>query len=126
MKGVGLCPPFFLHNKQKLNYIYTQQIKINTYMIKIKNKEYKFKFGFKALIMYENETGKSVSEIGENINMSTLVDIAYCGLKAAGENVTKDFVIDAIDEDFALMNVFTASIQEDMAALNNMGKEAKK
>ena len=95
-------------------------------MIKIKNKEYNFKFGFKALIMYENETGRSVSEIGENVNMITLVDIAYCGLKAAGENVTKDFVIDAIDEDFALMNVFTAAMQEDMAALNNMGKEAKK
>jgi len=95
-------------------------------MIKIKNKEYKFKFGFKALLMYEKETGSSVSAIGDNINMSTLVDIAYCGLKAAGENVTRDFVIDAIDEDFALINVFTAAMQEDMAALNNMGKEAKK
>ena len=95
-------------------------------MIKIKNKEYKFKFGFKALIMYENETGRSVSEIGENVNMITLVDIAYCGLKSAGENVTKEFIIDAIDEDFALMNVFTAAMQEDMAALNNIKKEAKK
>jgi len=105
----------------------TQQIKIKyTKMIKIKNKEYKFKFGFKALLMYEKETGSSVSAIGDNINMSTLVDIAYCGLKAAGENVTKDFVIDSIDEDFALINVFTQAMQEDMAALNNMGKEAKK
>jgi hypothetical protein len=69
-------------------------------MIKIKNKEYKFKFGFKALLMYEKETGSSVSAIGDNINMSTLVDIAYC--------------------------VFTQAMQEDMAALNNMGKEAKK
>ena len=72
-------------------------------MIKIKNKEYKFKFGFKALLMYEKETGSSVSAIGDNINMITLVDIAYCGLKAAGENVTKDFVIDAIDKTLHLL-----------------------
>jgi hypothetical protein len=58
-------------------------------MIKIKNKEYKFKFGFKALLMYENETGKSVSEIGDNINMSTLVDIAYCGLKSGRRKCDK-------------------------------------
>ena len=37
-------------------------------MIKIKNKEYKFKFGFKALLMFEKETGKSVAKLGENID----------------------------------------------------------
>jgi len=76
--------------------------------------------------MYERETGASVSAIGDNITMSTLVDIAYCGLASAGEKITKDFIIDAIDEDFSLINVFTSAMQEDMAALNNMGKEAKK
>lgn len=95
-------------------------------MIKIKNKEYKFKFGFKALMMFEKETGQSISNLGENMMMETIVDIAYAGMKASGEKVTKDFIIDAIDEDMNLINVFTEAMSKDMAAFNNLNAEAKK
>lgn len=95
-------------------------------MIKINNKEYKFKFGFKALLMFEKETGESISQIGENMKMETIVDIAFCGMKSSGEKVTKDFIINAIDEDMSLINVFTEAMSQDMAAFNNIDAEAKK
>ena len=95
-------------------------------MIKIKNKEYKFKFGFKALLMFEKETGESVSKMGDNMTMESIVDIAYAGMKSSGEKVTKDFIIDAIDDDMSLINVFTEAMSQDMAAFNNLDAEAKK
>jgi len=95
-------------------------------MIKIKNKEYKFKFGFKALLMYEKETGSSISEMGENVTMNMIVEIAYAGMKASGEKVTKDFIIDAIDDDMGLISVFTEAMQNDLSALGNLKVEAKK
>jgi hypothetical protein len=95
-------------------------------MIKIKNKEYKFKFGFKAILLFEKESGESISGLGENIKMADIVDVAYAGLSAAGEKVTKDFIIDSIDEDMGLLNVFTEAMAEDMAAMNNLKVEAKK
>lgn len=95
-------------------------------MIKIKDKEYKFKFGFKAILFFEAESGQNISEIGEDMKMSSIVDIAYCGLKSAGENVTKEWVIDAIDEDLTLLNVFTDAMSEDMAAMNTLTDVAKK
>ena len=95
-------------------------------MIKINNKEYKFKFGFKALLMYEKETDSSISEMGENVTMNMIVEIAYAGMKSSGEKVTKDFIINAIDEDISLINVFTEAMSQDMAAFNNLNAEAKK
>lgn len=95
-------------------------------MIKIKNKEYKFKFGFKAILLFEKETGQPIAELGDNIKMADVVDIAYCGMKSAGEKITKDFIIDAIDEDMSLLNVFTDAMSHDMAAMNVMKAEAKK
>lgn len=95
-------------------------------MIKIKNKEYKFKFGFKAILLFEKESGTSISAMGENIKMADIVEIAYAGLQATGEKVTKDFIIDAIDDDMGLLNVFTEAMSKDMAAMNNLKAEAKK
>lgn len=95
-------------------------------MIKINNKEYKFKFGFKAMILFEKETGKSITEVGENMQMGTLADIAYCGLRGAGEKVTKDWIIDAIDADMGLLSVITNAMQGDMAAVTTLEVEAKK
>jgi hypothetical protein len=95
-------------------------------MIKIKNKEYKFKFGFKALLMFEKETGENILKMGDNMTMESIVDIAYAGMKSSGEKVTKDFIIDAIDEDMSLINVFTEAMSQDMAAFNNLNVEAKK
>jgi len=95
-------------------------------MIKIKNKEYKFKFGFKAILFFEEESGKSISELGDNIKMADVISIAYCGFKASGEKITKEFIIDAIDDDMSLLNVFTEAMSNDMAAMNVMKAEAKK
>ena len=95
-------------------------------MIKINKKEYKFKFGFKALLMFEKETGESISKMGDNMTMESIVDIAYAGMKSSGEKVTKDFIINAIDEDMSLINVFTEAMSQDMAAFNNLNAEAKK
>ena len=39
--------------------------------------------------------------------MESIVDIAYAGMKASGEKVTKDFIIDAIDDDISLINVYS-------------------
>jgi hypothetical protein len=95
-------------------------------MIKINGKEYKFRFGFKALLIYEELTGKSVSDLGENLKMASIVDIAYSGIKAEGEEVTREMIIDAIDADFNLLKEVTEKMQADMEALTMMGNEAKK
>jgi len=76
--------------------------------------------------MYEKETGSSISEMGESVSMNMIVEIAYAGMKASGEKVTKDFIIDAIDEDMGLISVFTETMQSDLSALNNLNAEAKK
>jgi hypothetical protein len=47
-------------------------------------------------------------------------------MKASGEKVTKDFIIDAIDDDMGLISVFTEAMQNDLSALGNLKVEAKK
>lgn len=95
-------------------------------MIKIKNKEYKFKLGFKALLMFERETGQSATSLGENIRFETLVDLCYCGINATGDKITKDAIIDAIDEDMGLLQIISKLMEQDMAAISSFDKEAKK
>jgi|TARA_R110000851_G_scaffold252889_1_gene405335 hypothetical protein len=95
-------------------------------MIKIKDKEYKFKLGFKALLMFEKETGTSAANLGEDVKMSTLVDLCYCGLISCGEKVTKDFIIDAIDEDMGLLTTITDAMQQDVSSVTAIAEEAKK
>lgn len=101
------CPPFFI-------------------MIKINNKEYKFKLGFKALLMLEETTGVSASELGQNIKMGMLVDLCYCGIKSTGEEITKEDIIDAIDADMGLLSVITKAMEKDMAAISSFDAEAGK
>ncbi len=93
-------------------------------MIKINNKEYNFKFGFRAMLKFEESTGQSISSLGDNFKMSTLVELAYAGF-TEGE-LTKDDIIDAIDEDMGLIEVLTTAFQKDMAAMNLVSEEAKK
>lgn len=95
-------------------------------MIKLKNKEYPFKLGFKALLLFEEETGQSLTTLMENIKMGTLVDLAYCAIKSTGTNITKEIIIDAIDDDPTLLNTLNEKVSEDMAAFEGLEKEAKK
>lgn len=95
-------------------------------MIKINNKEYRFKLGFKAILMYEKETGESISKLGEDIKMGTLVDLCYCGISSTGDKITKNEIIDAIDADMSLIKEISSLMQSDMAAISSFGEEAKK
>lgn len=95
-------------------------------MIKLNNKEYRFKFGFKATLNYENEEGVSISELGSNFKMQNLVDMAYHAITAAGDTITKDEIVDAIDQDPSLINTITKAVEKDMAAFNLIEEEAKK
>jgi len=47
-------------------------------------------------------------------------------MKALGEKVTKDFIINAIDDDMGLISAFTDAMQSDLSALGNLKVEAKK
>jgi hypothetical protein len=95
-------------------------------MIVLKNKEYKFKFGFKAILNYENETGKKVSDLADGLSMQTVVDLCFYAIKAAGDKITKDEIIDAIDDDMTLISTISDMISTDMAAMNVLQEEAKK
>lgn len=95
-------------------------------MIKIKDKEYKFKLGFKALLMYQSGTQKDITSMGDNIQLMDIVDLAYYGMVSQGEEITKDFLIDAIDETPALIGVISDAMSEGMAAFNGLSVEAKK
>ena len=92
-------------------------------MIKIKNKNYEFKFGFKAMLKFEEETGQSVSSVGDNFKMATIVEMALAGFI---NGPTKEELIDAIDEDMSLMNTLTDAFTKDMGAMNLVEEEAKK
>lgn len=95
-------------------------------MIKLKNKEYPFKFGLKAMLKFEELTGKSATELGNNVMIGTVIDLCYCGIVSAGGEITRDQIIDAIDEDIEILNKVSEMIGEDMAALSSLNAEAKK
>lgn len=96
------------------------------YMIKINNKEYKFKLGFKALRMFQDETSMDLSEIGKNLKLSTILDLAYYGMVSQGEKITKQEIEDAIDESPELLTTISNAMTEGMAAFNGLSVEAKK
>jgi hypothetical protein len=95
-------------------------------MIIINKKEFKFKFGFKAALLFEKETGKGFAEIGSSMTFEQLAAMVSCGLRAAGEKVTTEQVIDWIDEDPSIIAQATQLIGEGMAAFNQLEKVAKK
>ncbi len=95
-------------------------------MITLNNKEYKFKFGFKAMLNFENETGQSVTNLTTDFKMQTVVDMCYYGIIAAGETITKDEVVNAIDSDPSLIKLIPEVLSKDLAAMNLIEEEAKK
>lgn len=95
-------------------------------MIQLNNKDYNFKFGFKAIVLMEEETGKSFSSIGEEFKFGDIVDLCYYGIKATGADITKDEIVDAIDNDPSLFKTINEAVGKDMAAFNQLEEEAKK
>ena len=94
--------------------------------ITIKNKEYDFKIGFKALLMYEKETNRSAADLGKDMTMGTMADLFYCGLVSQGADVTKEFVIDAIDEDMTLLDTIGKHMSEDIGSVQSIADESGK
>lgn len=95
-------------------------------MIELKQNKFKFKLGFKALLLFEEETGKSLSSLGTDFKMVTIVDLCYCAIKSQGENISRKLIIDAIDEDPKLIKVITGKVSEDMSAFEALNEDAKK
>lgn len=92
-------------------------------MIKIKNKDYELKFGFKAMLKFEEETGQSITKMGDDFKMIDVVNIVYAMLH---KDVTKDEIIDAIDADMSLINKIVEILGRDMQAMSIIEEEAKK
>tara|TARA_R110000772_G_scaffold67579_2_gene150031 strand:+ start:4782 stop:5069 length:288 start_codon:yes stop_codon:yes gene_type:complete len=95
-------------------------------MITLKGKDYNFRFGFKAMMAYEEATGSSMSAIGEAFKMGTLVDLCYHGIVSTGDTITRETIIDAIDEKPALLTTLNEKLSKDMSSFNAIEKEAKK
>lgn len=73
-------------------------------MIKIKNKEYKVKYTFRALMLFEQITSKMFSID----NLTDQITFFYCLLLANNpdDTMTYDEFIDAIDDDSTILNQF--------------------
>lgn len=95
-------------------------------MIRIKNKDYRFRLGFKALLNYEEATGKRAATIGQEITMKTMAEICYYAITSTGDKITIEEIIDAIDEDMSLLETIAKAMEQDMAAFNTLSSEAKK
>lgn len=92
-------------------------------MIRIKNKDYELKFGFRAMLKFEEETGHSIAKMGDDFKMADVVEIVYAILH---KEVTKDEIIDAIDADMTLIGKIVDSLGKDMQAMTLIEEEAKK
>ena len=92
-------------------------------MIKIKNKDYELKFGFRQMLKFEQETGKSVSKMGDDFKMADIVEIVYASLH---KDVSRDDIIDAIDADMSLINTIVEGLSNNMSAMAMVEEEAKK
>lgn len=81
--------------------------------IKIDNKEFTIRQSFRALMLFEEMTAKSVNNIGENV--SDLLKLFYCILKANNQNnfeYTFDSFIDVMDEQPEAFQIFTNYLEE--------------
>lgn len=83
-------------------------LKIKT--IKIAGKEYPFKLSVRAMIEYENMTSQSVSSLN---TIEDIVRMFYCGLKAAGTDVTYDEFLNMVDDDPFIITDFISELTEE-------------
>lgn len=81
--------------------------------IKLGEKEYVVKKSMRALLLFEELTGKPMSKIDDSLNNT--ITLFYCILKVANKdfNYTFDEFIDLIDENIDSINVFTEYLQSE-------------
>lgn len=90
--------------------------------IKIGEKEYKIRQSFRALLLFEELSGKDVSDIKDSV--TDILKLFYCILKANNKdtfNYTFDEFIDLIDENYESVDVFSKFLTE----LNNEPKKKR-
>lgn len=59
--------------------------------VELSGKEYPLSFGYNALSMYENLTGKSFMQMGQNLNIEELLAVCYVGLKDGARKSKSEF-----------------------------------
>lgn len=64
--------------------------------IKINDKECELKYSYRALMLFEDKTGKSLASANESL--STLLELLYCFVQAKSD-ITEDEFFDWIDAD---------------------------
>ena len=80
--------------------------------IRIAGSEYQIKQSFRSLMLFEDMTGKPVSEANDSIN--TIMLMFYCILKACNKNFEYDFeqFVDVVDDNPESVEVFTNFLQD--------------
>lgn len=58
-------------------------------VLKIKGNNYPLKFSINAMIEFEELSGKSFSQIGDNMSLANIRLLFYVGLKAGGNDVNE-------------------------------------
>lgn len=91
----------------------------------INGKEYKLRFGYKAMLEYE-KSGKKIANLEQDSDMSTIAELAYCAIVGAGQTVKRDDIIDAIDADLSLIPKISEALEKDMTSMAAMNVEAGK
>lgn len=103
---------------------------MNETKIIIGNLDLKVKQSFRALMMFEEMTGKSVNQMNENLN--DIMKLFYCVLKANNRDIfvcTFDEYIDLIDENPTAIEFYTNFLQSQAATQtkdNNKKKVMKR
>ena len=78
------------------------------------------------MYFFERESGTNISKIGTDITLGKFVLLIHSGLKAGGNELSTDDIIDAIDSDSSLIGTFTKLIGEGVASFNQLEAKAKK
>ena len=99
--------------------------------MKIKNIDYPIKAGFRALRIYQEETGKSFDDLA-TVGFRDVVELTRAAMMSAAKRDGKEFVLtfddieNAIDEDPKLLEEAMAVISEYGDAMGNFSDGAKK
>ncbi len=85
----------------------------NFITIKFGEKEYVVKKSMRALLLFEELTGKPMSKIDDSLNNT--ITLFYCILKVANKdfNCSFDEFVDLIDDNIDSINVFTEYLQSE-------------
>lgn len=90
--------------------------------INIKDKEVELKMTFRSMLLYEMATGKSF-EVPQNLN-DTLT-FMWCIIMASAKEMqlTRDELIDFIDEDITVVEKFSQWLVDEMTKQNDLAND---